>query len=84
MADEFDKGFPHGLPKFAMRSHDVYEGKQGEQKANLDNLQALEDHVSSPKPGQAIVPDGGQKLLYIWMRYKLLKRLLKGTIKYNL
>ena len=74
MTDELDERFPHGASHAAVRRDDVAEGEHGEEDADPDDLDHLEQHVLPTEARETFVPDGGQQLLHVWMRHELLRR----------
>ena len=74
MTDELDERFSHGAPHATVRRDDVAEGEHGEEHADPDDLNHLEQHVLPTEARKTLVPDGRQQLLHVWVRHELWRR----------
>lgn len=82
MADELDKRLADEEAVATLRSDEVPESKQGVEEADKDTGKELPCPVAPPPAGELIVPPGCQKLLAVWLSYKLKK--IRGELCFSL
>lgn len=71
VADELDERLTDEEAITTLWSDEVAEGKHGVEEADEDTGEELPCPVSPPPAGELIVPPGCQKLLAVWLSYKL-------------
>lgn len=74
MDDELDERFLYEEAHFGIGCDHVYGAVYWEHGTELGQFQELADEALASKPGQALVPDGGEKLLHIRVSHKLRER----------
>lgn len=74
VADELDKGFLDEKSKVASGRDQIGYGQHRKQESNGHAGQKLDYPVFSPPSREAIVPQGGQQLLAVWLSNKLEKK----------
>lgn len=71
MADELDEGLANEEAVATLRGHEVAESKQGVEEADEDTGEELSCPVAPPPARELIIPPRRQKLLAVWLSYKL-------------
>ena len=71
VVEELHEGAPQQLSDAAAREDEVVEGHEGQQEDEADAGEELHEAVAFPPPWQALVPDGCQQLLAVWVGHKL-------------
>lgn len=71
MADELDEGLADEEAVATLRRCEVAQSEQRVEEANEDTGDKLSCPVSPPPAGELIIPPGRQKLLAVWLSYKL-------------
>lgn len=71
MAEELDEGLADEEAVATLRSDEVAEGEHGIEEADEDTREELPSPVAPPPAGELVIPSGRQKLLAVWLSYKL-------------
>lgn len=71
VADELDEGLADEEAVATLRGDEVAESKHGVEEADEDTGDELPCPVAPSPAGELVVPAGRQKLLAVWLSYKL-------------
>lgn len=71
VADKLDEGLADEEALATLGSDEVAESKHGVEEADKDTGEELPCPVAPPPAGELIIPAGRQKLLAVWLSYKL-------------
>lgn len=71
MADELDEGFADEEAVATLWSDEVAQSEHGVEEADEDTGDELSCPVAPPPTRKLIIPPGCQKLLTVWLGYKL-------------
>lgn len=71
MADELDEGLADEEAVSTLRRDEVAESKSGVEEADEDTGEELPCPLAASPAGELIIPPGRQKLLAVWLGYKL-------------
>lgn len=82
MADELDKRLADEEAVATLRNDEVAESKHGVEEPDEDTGKELDCPVTTSPARELIIPPGRQKLLAVWLSYKL-KEITDGRESYT-